>query len=323
MAAREQRPGYSVLICPDSDLLKEQIARTLKNFIPAGETWERRVFWGDEEPGDAFWEALTLTGLFAAKRTVVVRQAHLWNAETWKALSSALAAERDAVWPFICLEVGFEKGKFKVPAHIANSACFRFADKKGWIWRQKPLVGPELEKFVVAEAKKAGVALESETLRLFIESAIPEAAAIRMELGKLALLGKGEKISPDQLCIDSGNYERDAFETLTKMEKNDWAGVLEDLRRGQQSSRLFFLIAVIARELRLFWQLQDGARPWMPPAHAAMKTALARGLGKKGVSRGFAIVARAEWLVKSGRQTPEQTLETFCMEMTRLFAAAK
>lgn len=321
MAKTDARPGFSVLICPDSELLKERAESLLAEHPPASGEWERRVFWGDEEPTQVFWDALSQTSLFVSNRQVIVRQANLWKVDVWKNLSSALARPRENVWPFLCLEVGWEKGKFKIPAHIEKLKCMEFARKKGWLWERKGLEGAELEKFVAQEARRAKVSFEPEALRLFLENVIPDASAIRMEINKLAILNRGEKIVPETLSIDSGTYERDAFGTLKKIEAGNWRGVLEDINSGNQSNRLFFLLAVTERELRLFWQLLDGATPRMPKDEAPIKRKIASRLGKQGAARGFAIVANAEWQVKSGSRTPEQTLETFCYEITTLFAS--
>ena len=323
MAPREERPGFSVLICPDSELLKERMAALQAKYLDDPAKWEKTAVWGDEEPDARFWESLGQGGLFGNSRLLIARQAHLWKAEAWKAMSSALSSRRDNLWPFICLEVGWEKGKFKIPAHIAKLKFLEFARKRGWVWEQKGLEGAELEKFVLREAKKAGVILEGEALRLFLDNVIPDAGAVRSEIGKLALLHRGEKVSPDMLAMDSGNMEKDAFGALRKMENGDFKGVIEDIQGGNQSGRLFFLISVAARELRLLWQLEDGGNPWMPRDEAPLKRKIARSLGKKGLARGFALVARAEWLVKSGERSPEQTFETFCMELARLFAGAQ
>ncbi len=310
------------MICPDSDLLKERAAETIKSCLPDAADWERLVFWGDEEPDQLFWDALTQSSLFSANRLIVVRRAQLWKADIWKSISAALARPRDNAWPFFCLEVGHEKGKFKIPVHIAKLKCIEFARKQGWGWEQKGLEGPTLEKFVDNEARRAGIVFEAEARRLFLDNVIPDAGAVRNEINKLALLNKGEKISPEALAMDSGSLERDAFGALKKIERGDWRGVVEDMNSGAQASRLFFLLAVAARELRLFWQLEDGGSPWLPRDEAQLKRKLAAKLGKKGISQGFALIADAEWSVKSGARTPEQTLETFCLEITQLFAGS-
>lgn len=127
------RPGFSFCICPDGKLLRQQVEELLGAHPDAGR--ERHVFWGDDELPPKFWEILTLQGLFSTSRVLVMRNAHALTADVWKRLSAALSRPNPQTWPLFCLEVAWEKGQPKIPAHIAKLPCFTFADAKGWIWR--------------------------------------------------------------------------------------------------------------------------------------------------------------------------------------------
>lgn len=309
------RPGFSFLVCPDSTLLKEEMEKRARE---EASTWKRLVFWGDEEPGPQFWNNLGQVGLFAESRILIVRQAEAWPAAIWKQVSHAVSRQLDHVWPFFCLEVGFEKGKFKIPAHIQKTACFGFAEKQGWIWKSQGL-GQNLEKFAQAHAKKLGLVFEGNDFRHFCQIVPPDAQSVINELEKLALVAYNGKVSADMFPGNSSSKENDAFGLIRKLQNGDMPGAWLEIKKDVDGSLLFFLIALLAREFRLFWQIVAGESPRIYSGDARAKTDMARRLGFAGISTGFAALADAEWQVKSGRQRPEQVLEYLCADMVKLF----
>jgi len=309
------RPGFSFLVCPDVTFLKEELERLVSS---EASSWKRQVFWGDEEPGGQFWESLQQIGLFAEKRIVIVRQAESWPATVWKELSQALAKKLDHVWPFFCLEVGFEKGKYKIPAHIQKAACFTYAEKKGWIWRSQGL-GQNMAAFIRSHAKKLGLSFSKEDFELFCASVPQDAQSVINELEKLALLAEDGKVKTALLPESSSSLENNAFGLIRKLQAGDLPGAWRELEKDSDGSLLFFMIALLAREFRLLWQINAGENPRMYPAEARTKSALAKELGQAGIAVGFAALADAEWQVKSGHQRPEQVMEYLCVKIASLF----
>ena len=149
------RPGFSFCICPDGKLLRQQVEELLGAHPDAGR--ERHVFWGDDELPPKFWEILTLQGLFSTSRVLVMRNAHALTADVWKRLSAALSRPNPQTWPLFCLEVAWEKGQPKIPAHIAKLPCFTFADAKGWIWRSPGLEPRSLRRHIQIRSKALGL----------------------------------------------------------------------------------------------------------------------------------------------------------------------
>ena len=138
------RPAYSFCVCPDSALLKVRIDGHLSRWSPPGADadWQRYVFWGDEGLPPSFWEHLTLQGLFALPKALVIRHAQNIAADGLRRLFSAIgqlapsksgSLPNPLIWPFVCLEVGFEKGKPKVPVHIQKHEMYPAAEKNGRI----------------------------------------------------------------------------------------------------------------------------------------------------------------------------------------------
>ncbi len=313
------RPGFSFLVCPDVTLLKEELDRQTK---AAASGWKRLVFWGDEEPGAQFWESLQQVGLFAENRVLVVRQADAWPAAVWKGLSRALSQKLDHVWPIFCLEVDFEKGKFKIPAHIQKSPCHIYAEKQGWIWSSQG-IGQNMASFVRSHAKKLGLVFTPADFSLFCERVPPVAQTVINELEKLALLADNGNVTTAILPENSASRENDAFGLIRKLQMGDLPGSWQEIARDTDGSLLFFLLALLAREFRILWQIASGEQPYLRPSEAKAKNTLARKLGKSGLASGFACLADAEWQVKSGRQRPEQTLQYLCAQMFTLFQNGK
>lgn len=312
------RPGFTFLVCPDGLLLKEEIERRIAACKPDRGEWKRQVFWGDEEPDDPFWGALGQVGLFSENRVLIIRQAESWPAQVWRQLSSALAAELGHVWPFFCLECDWDKGKPKLPACVQKARCFNFAEKKGWIWRS-PGLGQNLKSFVARHARDMGLVFEPDALIAFCGSAPADASGVLNELKKLVLLTKDGKIDSACLSNDAAARESDAFGLIRRLTTGDLAGAWREVAADTDGNLLFFATAILAREFRLLWQILAGEQPRMPPAEVQRKRAVAKTLGFAGIGSGMAELANAEWQVKSGRQTPRQTLENLCVCMCALF----
>lgn len=315
------RPGFSFLICNDSALLKEELEKRAASWHNGKAS--RVVFWGDEEPDAKFWNSLGQVGLFAENRIVIVRQAEGWPAAVWKQLDEALKQRLDHVWPFFCLEVGIEKGKFKIPACIQKSRCYAWADENGWNWSSQGLAGAALQRFAAAHAKRLGLALSQQELGLFCSSVAPDANSIINELQKLALLASNGKISRDMLGQQGSLQENDAFGLIRKLLAGDLPGAWAEMTAKNDDGLLFFVIAILSREFRNLWQLACGENAPMRPSEAAQKRKLAQNMGLANISRGFCLLAEAEFGVKSGSATPAQALEKLCVECASLFTGKR
>ena len=316
-----EKPGFSFLVCPDGHMLRSALDDALAACPPERGQWERHVFWGDEEPPPRFWELLSLEELFGASRAVVVRQAQLWPAAVWKKLSRAIARPSGRVWPVFCLEGEWEKRRPKIPAHITRLRCFAFADGRGWVWRGEGLTERDVPRHVRERARALGLAFEPQALEQFCASVPPDGLAIENELAKLRLMAGDAPVTSAMTAAGGWTPECNVFACIRRMESGDLAGVWRELARSDDGDRLLFsLLALLAREWRLLWQLLAGEEVRLHPSDASFKRALAQRLGTAGLAQGFAALADAEWQVKSGRRSPSQSLESLAAAMTALCA---
>lgn len=328
------RPAFSLCLCPDSRLLQDRLDTLLAAHPPesgpraegAASPWQRLVFWGDEGLGASFWQNLTQQGLFPVPKALVVRNAQNLPAESWKQLSAALAArakERSHAWPLICLEVGFEKGKAKVPAHIQRLPCYELAEKKGWLDARPGLAPKDMPAFLRTKAASLGLALRPEEFSLLAEGLPLDAGIAHSEMERLALLADAEgRLPPDAVAEATQTQELGIFELMRLVQQNRnkpavWRRVLEDRLSGE--GMVFAFNAVLMREGRVLWQILSGSPPPLPPQAAAAKKTAGEALGHAGIARIWDLALRADKGIKSGERSPEQAFEMLASELFLLF----
>lgn len=118
-----QRAGFSFLICPDAEIVRERVERLLAD---SGQSFVREVFWGDEELGAPFWSALAVGSLFAGRRAVVLRRAEALPVEFWPKLASALRALTTRSGRFLPGRPPGPRGRPKLPKTLESQPYFRW-----------------------------------------------------------------------------------------------------------------------------------------------------------------------------------------------------
>lgn len=316
-----QRPGFFFCLCPDGTLLRRHVEQLLADNAEAA--WEKHVFWGDEELPPRFWELLTLQGLFATPRAIVVRNADRLASDIWKRLSGVLAHPASRIFPILCLECPWEKGQPKLPPAISRQPCFQFADNRGWVWRSPGLDPRSLRRYVQTVAREKGLQLAQGTLEKLCQQLPPDAAAIDTELSKLSMLASGEPLAPEAVELES-SVSFNIFTFLTELQSgrtaDAWKKVLEEQRNGEEP--LFYILTMLQREARQLWQIRMGEPVRMAPGSLAVKKQSAAKLGMSGLVRLWDILHTAELSVKTGRRTPSQALDALMGELVLLFSAS-
>ncbi|WP_298067907.1 DNA polymerase III subunit delta [uncultured Mailhella sp.] len=316
-----ERPGFFFSICPDAALLREALKRDILEPL-ASLSPDVAVFWGDEELDRRFWDRLTLQGLDSRLKVLVVRGAQQLPAETWKQLSSALATPRPGVLPVFCLEGPWEKGRPKLPASIAHLKCLAFADKKGWVWRSAGLDARSLRSYLQRQARDMGFSLTPDALNMLAEILIPDASAVHGALEQLFLAAENGTADA-ALVRQTTEFTPEAviFDVIRQIERGQSAEVWKTLlREGDGGESLLFpLLALLAREGRMLWQMLAKERVYCPQYVEAEKRRIAAALGFSGLVRLFAALERAECSVKTGSVQPVQAVEILTAELSLLF----
>jgi len=322
------RQGYSFLVCPDPELLRRRVdALAAEGGMAAA---ERKVFWGDDAeplPG-TFWEALTQKSLFSTPKTLVLRRANSLKAEAWDRLDKALAAANPEVWVFLCLEGEWDRGKAPLPAVLTKRNLWKHAEKSGWVWQSKGLDEKSLRAFVREWAAAQKISAEPQVLEGLCRVLPLDAAALALELDKLALAaGPERRLLAEHADLVQRGEDMDLFALMDALAKGGspalvWGRVLGN--RGESDSLLFPLVGALCREARTLWALlAEDEEVKIHPYVRQLKTPLARRLGKPGLRRLFDLALEADLGVKTGSRKPEQALELLVAELTGVFGAKK
>ena len=325
------RPAFTICLCPDSQLLRNRLDALLAAHPPAqgaSSAWQRHVFWGDEGIAAAFWEHLTLQGLFATPKALVFRNVQALNAQALRQLSTGLEplAQGDGnslVWPILCLEVAFERGKAKVPVHVQKLPCYLLAEKRGWLDEIPGLTPQSMPAFIRAEASRHGLALQAAEIGFLAQALPADAAAVSSELSKLALSTGPDGRLPDIGSALAGQaQELGIFDLLRSIQQNKspqavWRQILEDRLSGE--NMVFGFNAIVLREARMLWQILMGSAPSLPPQVIAGKQILAKSLGVARIARIWDLALQADKGIKTGERSPEQAFEILAAELFTLF----
>lgn len=319
------RPGFSFLVCPDPELIKQRLDRLVAE---AEGTYERKVFWGDEGLSPAFWEGLTLQNLMGGAFMLVVRRAEQLPKEDWDALGPALARFNPQAWPVFCLEAAFERGKPKLGVlsrTLYKRKYWIFGQDKGWVWQSPGLDAKGLAAFVSDWAKRHGHPCQPAEAQRLAALLPADATAAARELEKLALAPGGPMdggpLTAGVDALAGQEPELDIFAFLRALQdgrkaEEVWRQVLDS------PDMVFPFLGMLQREARILWQLAvgDAAEVRLPPAVRAGKEQLARSMGLARLGRLWDAALAAEWGVKSGERKPDQAMQALAAALFALFA---
>ncbi len=319
-------PGFYFCTCPDALLSKQHLESFVESFDNTwhGDNAKRHVFWPDELGSDPFWNALTLQNLSATPKIIIVRAAHTILAADWKKISSALATPRTAIFPVFFLECAWEKGQAKIPAHIAKLKCFEFAKKKNWTYDNIGINERTISQYIGQEARKFNLQLDKNTLYTLCETAIPDAQFIQTLLSQLSLFAEDGKITPEIISqITAYAPEMVIFDLIKDMENCNFQKIWRrlSLENDNGESFLFPLMALLARDARILWQICAKENPYIHPSAKDFKIRQAKKLGFSGITKIFNIILEADLSVKSGKNDTLQALEKVIIDYSSLFAS--
>jgi len=322
------RPGFSFLLCPDPELIRQELEALVERH-GEGKKWDRRVYWADDELPDAFWQDLTIGDLMGTPRLVVVRRAHKFLKESWDKLSSVLSSFNGQIWPVFCLESEADKkGQLKPSAVLAKQKYWPVAEKRGWIWTHPGLTARTMPDFVTRFAKSRDLKAPEAVVRALAEALPQDAVGAKNELEKIALAAaQSGEISREHVALISHQADMDIFEFISSVMEGRspervWQKVFDNRLVSSSDSIFFAFLALMVREARILWELDQGEKPsaWVHPSAVQKKSALAKRLGPTRLARIWGLVLEAEFGVKTGQRTPEQAFEAVVGGLYALFS---
>ncbi|MDD6088525.1 MAG: hypothetical protein PUB69_04370 [Desulfovibrionaceae bacterium] len=304
------RPGYSILISPDSRFLRAR-QEELCCLFPASPKWERQVFWAEREGlADDFWNIGRSFSLIPANKMIIVREANLFDEKTWKRISTLLSRPLRQIWIVLCFESPWKKNQFVLPEYVKKSPCFAFAQKKNWIWSRPGLTAATMRRYVTEQAAGMRLKLSDRQIHELVSALPLEASAVYNELNRIDLL---HRVFPgkDINSADSGTFNIFDFMTMLREGRSAevWKMLLREESRG--SDFFFLLQTLLHRELCQLWQIlsNDPALRFLFPAEERQKRSLAQRLGKRTIVQLFDCLFDNETKIKNGMLSPEQGTE--------------
>jgi DNA polymerase-3 subunit delta len=318
------RPGFSFCLCPDSELTLRHIGSLLEK---QPEAWRMKQFWADEELPDAYWEALSVTGLLGHAQAVVLRKAESLLTADWKKFNPVLQRFRPQVWPFFCLEQPWSRGKPAFPAALQKQPFFRVAQRREWIWQSPGITRQTIRHHLEAWARSRNKTFSREALALAQDIMPCDGAGLKNELTKLELLTAGEsEVATRHLHGVSFQPDMDSFAFLKALQSSAdtaalWRKLLRDQLDAGQETVLPFL-GLILWEARQLWQLAagDADSVRLPPQIKKDKTRMARNMGLTNIAALWSHVMEAEAGIKSGTASSNQAMEILVSKLMQVFA---
>jgi DNA polymerase-3 subunit delta len=315
-----ERPGFTFLACPDPEIIRERVDRLLADTKTA---FAKEVFWGDEEIGASYWNALTVPSLLGGRRAVVLRRAEACPPEFWSALAPALRGFNDAVWPFFCLEGPFDRKGPKLPKGLADQPFYKVAVKRKWVFTSPGLTRRDMGPRLADWAAGRGLALGPGVAEGLAAALPPDLARADNELAKLRT-GLGDRTEIE--CPTSPCSPTTRAWTASPSWTPFPAGEIRRRSGAKFSTRScrggngLSVLGLLLYEARTMWRRAagEGSDIRLPPYVLEKKQAMARRLGAAGLARIFEAAFTAEAGIKSGARRPDQAMERLTAELFRI-----
>ncbi|MBR4742078.1 MAG: hypothetical protein IK079_04190, partial [Desulfovibrio sp.] len=321
-------PKFNLLICPDAQILRTQAQALLAQHPADTGTWQKKVYWGDEEPNTAFWQQFTQSQLFGTCTAMFLHHVEGWSQKTLKKLDIVLQETVPTSWPLLFIEVPWAPPKKgaqpapKLPDTITAWKSYAQAEKRGWIWRHAGITEQNVGQYLKNRCQALKLNLPNETLQRLSYSVPLDARAIENELNKYALyLSSSASQTTKNILSTVREKEINIFDCITDIERAMTGKVLQNLLSQKDvEKQYFFLAAMLDRELRILWQLKSGCSVSLHPSIMRMKQNLARRISFDQIAKGMSLLVESEWQIKRNDLSTIQSLENLIIKMTALFA---
>lgn len=318
------QPAFSFFVCPDPALARSHAEKIFTDVKSASQKtqWKTHIFWADE-PLDAFWKIFETDDLLSQPKRILLRHSHLLPADTWKKISLLLSRLRPWIWPAFFLEVPFEKGQPKIPAHIVKLKCWEFAKRHQWIWLHPGLDKRTLPAYLRASEKFRALDFDKTLMADIAEVFSPDAASIANDLEKLLLYASSQPVTRTTLKIIKNDFQLDIFSLIRAIQEKKnfhllWKTLLSEQLAGETS--FFSFLSLLARETRSLWQLLHDETAAFPPSILPQKKILAQRLTVSSLVLLWEALYLAERKVKTGEASPEQWMEYLMASLANIFS---
>ncbi|MBO4683705.1 MAG: hypothetical protein J5600_00085 [Desulfovibrio sp.] len=200
-----------------------------------------------------------------------------------------------------------------------------FADRQKWIWRNPGLDEKGVRRHFEKRAAEIGLSLTPDAVARICAALPPDAQAVEHEVQKLSLLQASQAGGADANdAVPSDEAAKkdfaDAFACIRHLEAGDLPGLFRELHRTRDLKGSFYSLApMLAREIRMLWQIKAGEKVFLPASLLPFKKRLAAKLSAEALSQAMSSVAEAEWAIKRGLCDETQSLERLLVRISSFF----
>jgi DNA polymerase III subunit delta len=253
------------LFLGDADLLKEEAWNyLLGKIVPA----TARQFNGErllakEHPVPEVLGRLSAMPMFGRKQLLMIQQIEAWPKDQLKTLESYLTHP----YPSACLVLssGQKKGIEKLQTAVEGV---------GGVVQFTPPTERDAPRWLQARARQHHKLLSPQAAFFLVEQLGVDLYRLQSELEKLAMyVGDREKIElKDVQEAVTSQRSFTVFELLRYVSQNQMRQAVSSLRSLLLAGESpLGILALLARQIRILWQVKDGAERKMPVAELAQK----------------------------------------------------
>jgi DNA polymerase III subunit delta len=320
----ELEPAY--LLVGEEALLKSRAVRAIRRrtLEDGPEGFNEETFEGRGTKASSIVDAARTLPMMAKRRFVLVREADALDAAELTQLASYLEAPIDSA----CIVLVAEKLD-------GRSKLAKVAKARGILYEARPLKGAPLLRFIEAEAKDKGKALEPSVAPALVDALGEDLGAVTDAVERLSLfVGERASITLDDVaaCVTRARVEtiwklvdaislKDAKEAIASV-----TSLLDD------RSNALGLLAMIARQLRMIAKMRQALGEGLsteaaakiagvPPFKAQAGRAAARAWTLSALERAFIEIARVERMMKGSRVDQADLLVGLVLSLTQKRAA--
>ncbi len=314
------RPGFYFCICPDPEIIKDFIESEIKKLKGS---WEKKVVWADDENlHKNFFGLFNASSIIGKKTALILRKANTLSKDFFDKLSKFLNRFHDDLFPFLCIESEWIRGKPPIPKHISSQKYYLVAEKKGWIFTHPGVSSEFLNKYLRDWANKHNIIIEQDIFYLLKEILPKDLAGIKNELKKLELSSKDKKITQKDLKVIWPSLDFNVFDLISSIEglkppKLIWEAILKN--KFDTYDDVIPMLHLILREGRILWQLVHGEDVYLPYKTKQEKMMLAKRVGKKNIIEIFNIVCDADLKLKTTNLTPGEIFQMAVSNLQKIF----
>ncbi len=338
------------LLFGDADILKTRAIATMEE---DEEEADVTVLEGRELDKERMGTELSGRSLLAAKRIVVIKRVDEMDADGQEDLVRALERLPDDIQVIMTAGEGPKRGSAPVSAPLA-----KISKKLGQVRELSSPAEKYLPQWTVEEAQRIEKRIDPQLAQRLVELTGGRVDRIVSELEKLALyVGEAQTIDAAAVeAVTSISEEATVFELVDSIGQQDALAalaalscLLTGLSGGELTGAALGAVGMIARQLRLLWQIRVAVREGVrldrgqelpvelgdkfPQQHdiagavgnrdwlARKLTAQARNFGDVQLARGLARVYETDLWIKgqAGRQSdPRLALETLVVELCQM-----